>query len=82
MLMATRMRLSCHAIIGGRFYPAGMEIPPEVAVPGGAMGYAIRDDAAKIRLLNRETIREASKAVGVATPKARAHPLKDMANAQ
>ena len=37
----TRMRFSCHLIAGGRFYPAGVEIPESVAVPGGAMRYVI-----------------------------------------
>ena len=41
--MHTRMRFSCHLIIGSRFYPAGVEIPPDVAVPGGAKAYVLAD---------------------------------------
>jgi hypothetical protein len=37
------MRFSCHVICEGRFYPAGVEIPPDVAVPGGARQYAVLD---------------------------------------
>jgi hypothetical protein len=38
--MPCPMRFTCHLLSDGRFYPAGTEIPPEVAVPGGAMQYA------------------------------------------
>lgn len=38
-MLQPEMRLSCHLIVGGQFYPAGSEVPPGVTVPGGAMAY-------------------------------------------
>ena len=37
---------SCNLIAGGKFYPAGEEVPAEVEVPGGARAYAIPSDIA------------------------------------
>ena len=42
-----RMRLRVHLIAGGRFYPAGTEIPEGVAVPGGALRYEVGTDLAE-----------------------------------
>ena len=70
-IMPTRMRLSCHLLACGQFYPAGSEIPPEVVVPGRAMQYVIPDEN---DLLHGEVSHPSGTAVPVNTPEATSHP--------
>jgi hypothetical protein len=41
------MRLTCHLICCGKFYPAGVPIPPDVVLPGGAMQYIAHEIPSK-----------------------------------